>query len=181
MAMVVSGIFSSSTAAHAVSSRPPEAAKFSGFIFGHVASHLEVTRRVVATRPPVVKPTPPAPAAPVAPPVDSAAAATPAPPVAVAPASTALPARGQATAYGCAAAIAYLTAYSAPGFVIQCPAYAGGHQATTTCATTTSLCNVERLIQIADPCAAAYMNEASNSWVLIGESTAPIDPYGKCY
>jgi len=38
----------------------------------------------------------------------------------------------------------------------------------------------EKLIAIAVPCAAAYMNEASNSWVLTGSSDSPIDPYGYC-
>jgi hypothetical protein len=33
---------------------------------------------------------------------------------------------------------------------------------------------------IADPCPAAYMNEASNSWDLVGASDAPLDPYGYC-
>jgi hypothetical protein len=37
-----------------------------------------------------------------------------------------------------------------------------------------------RIIVIADPCPNAYMNEASNSWVMIGASDAPIDPYGSC-
>jgi hypothetical protein len=33
---------------------------------------------------------------------------------------------------------------------------------------------------IADPCPNAYMNEASNSWALMGGSDAPLDPYGSC-
>jgi hypothetical protein len=37
-----------------------------------------------------------------------------------------------------------------------------------------------RIIVIADPCPNAYMNEASNSWVMTGASDAPIDPYGAC-
>jgi hypothetical protein len=37
-----------------------------------------------------------------------------------------------------------------------------------------------RIIVIADPCPAAYMNEASNSWAMMGASDAPIDPYGSC-
>jgi hypothetical protein len=39
---------------------------------------------------------------------------------------------------------------------------------------------MERVIRIAEPCAAAYMNESSNSWVLLGITDAPIDPYGAC-
>jgi hypothetical protein len=90
-----------------------------------------------------------------------------------------LPARGQATADGCGAAVAYLSAYSAPGFTFECPGYALGHQAMT-CINEAGVCANEDLIAIADPCPAAYMNEASNSWVLTGASDAPIDPYGAC-
>jgi hypothetical protein len=96
------------------------------------------------------------------------------------PAGT-LPPAGEATAFGCAAALAYLAAYAAPGFSSQCPADAGGHQAGTLCWSAVSPCDVARVIHIAEPCAAAYMNEASNSWVLLGQSDAPIDPYGSCH
>lgn len=44
-------------------------------------------------------------------------------------------------------------------------------------------CAGEHLIAIADPCPAAYMNEAynSNSWSdTLGAFTRPIDPYGAC-
>lgn len=108
-----------------------------------------------------------------------ALAAAPPPPPPPAPASNALPARGAATAYGCGPAVAYLSAYSAPGFTFQCPGNALGHQAMT-CINEPGVCANEQLIAIADPCPAAYMNEASNSWVLTGASTAPIDPYGAC-
>jgi hypothetical protein len=30
-------------------------------------------------------------------------------------------------------------------------------------------------------CGTAWMNEASNTWVLTGQSSAPIDPFGPCY
>jgi len=36
------------------------------------------------------------------------------------------------------------------------------------------------VIAIATPCPAAYMNEASNSWVLVGKSNAALDPNGDC-
>jgi hypothetical protein len=49
-----------------------------------------------------------------------------------------------------------------------------------TCLNDAGVCAGEAVIAIADPCPAAYMNEASNSWVLEGKSTAPIDPYGEC-
>jgi hypothetical protein len=91
-----------------------------------------------------------------------------------------VPAAGEATQFGCSAALAHLAAYAAPGFAYQCPGYAAGHQAETTCAASASPCDTGRVIVIADPCPAAYMNEAANSWVLVGVSPAPLDPYGAC-
>jgi hypothetical protein len=91
-----------------------------------------------------------------------------------------VPAVGAATAWGCAAALAYLNAHAAPGFTLECPAYSQGHQASTSCVSQNSPCDEQHVITIADPCPAAYMNEASNSWVLLGKSNAPIDPYGRC-
>ena len=41
-----------------------------------------------------------------------------------------------------------------------------------------SRCHVERVIDVAEPCATVSMNEASNSWVVVGVSDAPVDPYG---
>jgi hypothetical protein len=130
---------------------------------------------------PVVPVSVPAPApAPVVPAAAPAAAPAPAPaPPPPPPAPAALPARGAATAAGCDAALAYLAAYSAPGFVFECPGGALGHQAMT-CINEPGVCAGEQLIAISDPCPAAYMNEASNSWVLTGASSAPIDPYGAC-
>ena len=93
---------------------------------------------------------------------------------------TGLPPAGEATQSGCAAAYAYLQAYAAPGFTFECPGDAGGHEAETMCISGSTPCGTLRLIVIADPCPAAYMNEASNSWSLIGASDAPIDPYGSC-
>jgi len=90
------------------------------------------------------------------------------------------PAAGEATTSGCAPALAYLHAYAAPGFSFECPGYAEGHQAMTACVSQSSQCGVQRLIVIADPCPNAYMNEASNSWALIGASDGPLDPYGSC-
>ena len=88
---------------------------------------------------------------------------------------------GHAYAWGCAAAIAYLSAYAAPGFTIECPGNAGGHEATTTCISGATFLRDEQLHRHRRiRCPAAYMNEASNSWVLIGVLHAPIDPYGQC-
>lgn len=81
---------------------------------------------------------------------------------------------------GCGAALAYLAAHAAPGFVVSCPHPDGGYQATTTCVDAPQCEAGTAFIWIEDPCPAAYMNEASNSWVLIGASDAPIDPYGYC-
>jgi hypothetical protein len=101
----------------------------------------------------------------------------------VAPATTVASSQTTSTAddgsYGCGAALAYLSAHAAPGFSFECPGYADGHQAMT-CENIPGLCPGTKLIAISVPCAAAYMNEASNSWVLSGESDAPIDPYGYC-
>jgi len=90
-----------------------------------------------------------------------------------------VPARGRATAWGCDAALAYLRAYAAPGFALECPGYAEGHEGMT-CMNSQAGCPSGALIAIADPCPQTYMNEASNSWVVTGQSDAPIDPYGAC-
>ena len=110
---------------------------------------------------------------------------TPAPPSAPPPTPRAVsarsvPPRGGATASGCAAALLYLAAYAAKGFTFECRGYALGHQAMT-CDNVARVCPGRKLIAIADACPAAYMNEASNSWVVSGESDAPIDPYGYCH
>jgi hypothetical protein len=126
-------------------------------------------------------------APPPAPPAPAAAVATTAPPPsAPAPAPAAarsvpavVPARGQASVWGCAAAVAYLSAYAHPGFTFECPGNALGREGMT-CLNEAGVCPGEAVIAIADACPAAYMNEASNSWVLEGQSTAPIDPYGIC-
>jgi len=82
--------------------------------------------------------------------------------------------------HGCQAALAYLAGHAAPGFVSLCPHDAQGHQAMTTCTGAPGCIPGTMCIYIADPCPAAYMNEASNSWVLIGKSDAGWDPYGYC-
>jgi hypothetical protein len=119
-------------------------------------------------------PPPPAPAPPPPPP--------PPPPPAAAPAPASggpVPPVGHATAWGCAAAIAYVTAYAYPGFSVECPGNALGREGMT-CKDEPGICTNQLVIAIADPCPVAYMNEASNSWVLMGASSAPLDPYGTC-
>jgi hypothetical protein len=49
-----------------------------------------------------------------------------------------------------------------------------------TCKDEPGICPGQLVIAIADACPAAYMNEASNSWVLMGARAAPIDPFGGC-
>jgi hypothetical protein len=84
---------------------------------------------------------------------------------------------GQGTAFGCKPALVYLALYAAPGYRFVCPGDAQGHQATT-CDGSYPCVPGQRLIIIADPCPAAYMNEASNSWAVL--DGGEIDPYGAC-
>jgi hypothetical protein len=81
--------------------------------------------------------------------------------------------------YGCGSALAYLRVHAAPGFSFECPGWAEGNQGMT-CMDMPGVCPGKLVIVISTPCAAAYMNEASNSWVFMGLSDAPIDPYGYC-
>jgi hypothetical protein len=103
------------------------------------------------------------------------AVTTPPPAAPEAPVSAPAP-----TTYGCGPALSYLAAHAAPGFRFECPGYALGHQAMT-CINVAGVCPGSHLIVISVPCSAAYMNEASNSWVLEGLRQAPIDPYGYCH
>jgi hypothetical protein len=122
-------------------------------------------------------------------PAPAVLAATP-PPAPVAPA---LPAYGHATVWGCTAALAYLQAYAAPGFALDCPGYAEGHEAMTCLHGTPQYpdaCPGGPTIAISDACPQAYMNESANSWYLTGQlsteqakfgvSYAEIDPFGAC-
>jgi hypothetical protein len=90
-----------------------------------------------------------------------------------------VPPVGRATAWGCTAALAYLQAYAARGFALECPGYAEGQEAMT-CRRVAAVCPGSAVIAIADPCPQAYMNEASNSYVITGVADTPIDPYGPC-
>ena len=117
----------------------------------------------------------------------------PGPPPAASPPAPAVPAIGQATAWGCSAALAYLQTYAAPGFTLDCPGYAEGHEAMTCLYDTPAYpdaCPNGPTIAISDPCPQAYMNESANSWNLTGQlsteqqkfgvSYADIDPFGPC-
>ncbi len=140
------------------------------------------TTTPTTTAPAVLASTPVAPVAPAAP---AAPAPAPAPPV--------LPAYGAATAWGCSAALAYLQAYAAPGFALDCPGYAEGHEAMTCLHGTPQYpdaCPNGPTIAISDACPQAYMNESANSWLMTGQlsteqqrfgaSYDSIDPFGAC-
>jgi hypothetical protein len=131
------------------------------------------TTTTTTTVPPTTPTTVPPASAPAPAPV-ATVAATPAPsdPGAVPPV-------GRATAWGCTAALAYLQAYAAKGFALECPGYAEGQEAMT-CMNQASACPGTSVIAIADPCPQAYMNEASNSYVITGVAETPIDPFGPC-
>ena len=114
----------------------------------------------------------------------AAPVSTPTPAASGAPASSNTGQRAAAnsdtpTGYGCAAALSYLAAHAAPGFTFKCPGYADGNQAMT-CVNHAPECPGQKIIAIAVPCAAAYMNEAHNSYVLIGQASG-VDPYGYCH
>ncbi len=185
----------STQSASGVAVRVPMASHQGGFVFGTPPVRQEVTRRVVATQTPAAGPlstlfriahgvpAPPTHVLTTMPPAKTPP--TMAPTVGVnprpAPFAGVVPPMGKAWAWGCAAAIAYLEAYAAPEFSIECPGNTGGHEATTTCISGSTLCGDGASIVISDPCPASYMNEASNSWVLLGIwSNVPIDPYGQC-
>jgi hypothetical protein len=143
---------------------------------------------------PITPPPAPAPAPATTTTTTTPPAPAPAPTPAPAPAPTAtvaaapapapsdpgvVPPVGLATAWGCGAALAYLQAYAAKGFTLECPGYAEGQEAMT-CMNQAAACPGTSVIAIADPCPQAYMNEASNSFVLTGASDSPIDPDGPC-
>jgi hypothetical protein len=134
-----------------------------------------VEATAVPTTAPAIHPAPPR--------VVSTAVRAPRPasaPVTVAPRTVESTSSESTGTYGCGAALSYLSAHAAPGFRFECPGYALGHQAMT-CVNVAGVCPGSHLIVISDPCSAAYMNEASNSWVLEGLRQAPIDPYGYCH
>jgi hypothetical protein len=205
LGLVVGTLALGASVAYGVSSRVPISTADGAFVYGKVPVRPEITRRVVATRKQGATPlallfriargelAPPTHVLPThasthaskhASKHPSTPTPNPTPTLtstpSAAPFSGAVPALGKGWAWGCAAAIAYLNAYAAPGFTISCPGNADGHQASTTCVSGYSLCSDGRSIVIADPCPAAYMNEASNSRVLMGLWDAPVDPYGSC-
>ena len=92
--------------------------------------------------------------------------------------ATAAPVRQPAVPGSCAEALAYLAAHQAPGFTDSCfDGSAFGHLGVT-CVNQPGMCTGQRIIRIACPAPFVYMNEAHNSWVLLGRSTG-IDPYGQ--
>ena len=133
-------------------------------------------------------PPPPPTTTTTAPPPPPTTTVPPPPPPPAALTSAALPARGEATAWGCGPALTYMRAYADPTFELVCPGDAQGHQAVT-CFGEAPCAPGQRMIAINDPCPAAYMNEAHNSWVLDNEATGSpipdgssvIDPFGYCH
>jgi hypothetical protein len=115
---------------------------------------------------------PPASPAPTTSATPSTASAAPAvTPITTAPASAAAP-----PGYGCGAALLYLAAHANPLYALECPGYADGNQAMTCTSHLPECGSGQYVIAIADPCPAAYMNEAVNSW----SGGRQVDPYGYC-
>jgi hypothetical protein len=50
-----------------------------------------------------------------------------------------------------------------------------------TCYDIAGICPGYGIIVIHDPCPAAYMNEAHNSWIASGRRSGSYDPYGYCH
>ena len=174
----------------AVSSTPSTIKPHAAIDAGVPATTAPTTSTTTSAVPPVPSTTTPPPTtprpttpAPTTPPTP-ATTRPPTPAATTPPATTATPATTTAPAatpssYGCGPAVAYLSVHSAPGFVFECPGNALGHQAMT-CENVAGVCPGAKIIAIADPCAAAYMNEANNSWVISGLRKGTIDPYGYC-
>jgi hypothetical protein len=154
-----------------------------------VVTHVSHTTTTISTTTTSTTTPPPAPATLAAAPVTPPPAPVTPPP----PAAPALPAYGHATTWGCTAALAYLQAYAAPGFALDCPGYAEGHEAMTCLHGTPQYpdaCPSGPTIAIADACPQAYMNESANSWYMTGQlsteqqkfgvSYDSIDPFGAC-
>jgi hypothetical protein len=99
---------------------------------------------------------------------DSEAPQAPAAPAAAAPVSS---------GYGCDAALAYLRANAEPSYQLVCPGYAYGGQAVT-CNHHAPQCADYNIIIINVPCENAYKNEAANSWTLVRNDGATMDPFG---
>jgi hypothetical protein len=140
---------------------------------------------VISTAVPALPTTTAASSAPTPPAAPPAMVATPsavaAAPAAVPPPTdpSLVPPVGRATAWGCTAALAYLQAYAAKGFTLECPGYARGQEAMT-CMRVAGVCPTSAVIAIADRCPQAYMNEASNSYVIVADADTPVDPFGPC-
>jgi hypothetical protein len=124
--------------------------------------HAVAPSTIPTTTPVLAVATPPASAAPA--------------PVTVATVPPADPAPAFTT--GCADALSFLSSHQAPGFVDTCaPGSALGHSGYT-CATVPGRCDGVRIVHIACPAPFVFMNEAHNSWTVIGQGSG-IDPYGQ--
>jgi hypothetical protein len=98
--------------------------------------------------------------------------------VALAPSTTTTITRVPAVTTTCADALAYLASHQAPGFTDVCAdGSAFGHLGVT-CVNQPGMCEGQRFVHIACPAPFVYMNEAHNSWTLLGRRTG-IDPFGQ--
>ena len=115
----------------------------------------------------------PAPVATTPPSSTTTTSTTTSPPVAVAVTTA-----RSAVSTTCGDALAYLAAHQAPGFTDVCAdGSAFGHLGVT-CVNQPGMCAGTQYVHIACPAPFVYMNEAHNSWVLLGRRTG-IDPYGQ--
>jgi hypothetical protein len=88
------------------------------------------------------------------------------------------PSRAPGLTTTCTDALVYLAEHSAPGFVASCAdGSAEGHLGYT-CVNVPGRCDGIRFVRIACPAPFVYMNEAHNTWVLLGVRVG-IDPYGQ--
>jgi hypothetical protein len=119
------------------------------------------TSNPVGSTAPTTSATPPTPAA-----ADAAPVTVPPPP-------------RPAVTTDCDDALQYLAAHQAPGFTDHCgDGSAFGHYGYA-CWNVAGTCpNGAKIIHIACPAPFVYMNEAHNSWTLIGEGSG-LDPYGQ--
>lgn len=173
---VVILLFTSAAATGAVGHRSlfPEAAAAGGSRFGSAVLFLQ------AGLPPLTTATT-SPDRPVPDPVPARTTSVTVPAAHPRPASAVpRPVAVQSTGgYGCGPALAWLSTHAAPGFSFVCPGYALGHQAMT-CRNVAGVCPGQEVIIIADPCPAAYENEAWNSLLSVGLASGPVDPFGAC-
>jgi hypothetical protein len=139
-----------------------------------VAAPLRADRVVQATTDTTAATTSPSSTTTTSPPPPTVPPTVAAPP----PPPSAPPPPPPSPAGGCAAALAYLAAHQAPGFVDTCgPGTAFGHYGVA-CWNSSYCPDGQKIVHIACPLPFVYMNEAHNSWTIVGAGTG-IDPHGQ--